>query len=1442
MRKLYCLCVVSSLVLNVSLHSLNAQCNLIGNIIFVTSTADSGPGSLREAIDCANATPGVNNIYFNIPGFQDQIIYVGAETGEPLPALTDQATIIDGTTQPGHGVAGDFSPRIILDGSLVNWTVPINALFIQGANCAVFGLEIRHWPDDGIDVNNANNVQIGGVAKYNIIYDCGWEQDFFPGAPGTGPWQGCGIVIKNNSNNCTVEANIIGTDENGTVGLGNEFCGILNLGASLNTIIGATSTSGGNIITGNPYGVLISGGYSVEVRRNSIYCNGKGIELTDGGNFSKTAPQILLASPEEVSGTASPNDIVELFLDSDVSCTGADCQGKVYLGTAVADGDGSWTISGPFDNGNNLNEGDYVTATATDFIDNTSEFANCASVLDLASCTQPDGIIYVTNTNDEGPGSLRQAILCANALAGPNNIYFNISGQGPHAVFVGTQTGDPLPLLTDDGTVIDATTQNGFGEDENFQPMIVLDGLLNNWDSPDNAILILGDDCEVYGLEIRNFPDDGIDITGAENCIIGAPEKGNVIYYCGSPVDFFPGLPNTGPWEGCGIVLKNGTRNCVVQSNIVGTNYLQNLDGGNEFCGIIVQSEGQGHLIGGPGPNEGNLVFYNASGILIDNEAFSVRLQNNSLVCNDTAGIVLRNGANFNKTSPEIDTASNLHIGGKGIPGDWVEVFLVDTSGCESSPCQGRYFLGNTFVANDSSWHIDAPFADSIGLLQDDLVLATATDTLNNTSAYSNCYQVNFICDLSIDEFIVGNDTCFSNLGALTLAVSGSGDTLIYELDGQNVGVDLLKNLSSGTHTIKVTDNFNCSLTETFEVENVDLASTAQFLVESNNLITNFNNISLGATNYQWTFGDGSVSTEESPTHVYDTTGLYDVCLIAEGGCQNDTICKKTAVFAQFDRVIFDIGDGVLVDGLIRIPFRVREFLEIVGFQFTIQKNSSELHFVGLENFALTGLSGANFDIQDSLITCSWADPTISGQTLPDSTVIFELLLESDSSFSGCAEVFLSQNPTPFEVVRFLDGEIVKTTLSFTFGEVCLADLFSGKIAGENGDPLNNAIVFTDIQAPDTTISDGSYRLAFSPNQALPFTIDPWKDVFISNGVTTFDMFKIQRHLLFIELLDSPYKHIAADVDNNGVITTFDLTLIRLVILFISNSFPNNESWRFVAEEYQFDNPDKPLIENFPEMITIEDYDDLNGNLNFVAIKVGDVTLDANTTLVTEGERLKLYMKTFEDRRNFRVAFYLEDRSDLASFQGTLGFGSNQDVEFHSDTEGFYFNATDELFSFLWWDVAGGLGNGLNTNEPLFEARFKSKSAMDAFLADVNIKSRPTASKAFSVEGEEMSLDLFQDVANANIEVLNDGQQFSAMPNPFDTQTHLVFELEKQEDVTIRIFDLQGRLVWTKELSLGAGEQSVTLHKVDLNNQSGVYLVKLFVEGEVFMQKVWLKD
>ncbi|MBI4468228.1 MAG: hypothetical protein HY650_02790, partial [Acidobacteria bacterium] len=74
----------------------------------VTQTGNSGPGSLRQAIELANLFPGADVINFNIPGAGVRVIRLSSA----LPVITGPV-FIDGTSQPGYSGV----PLIELDGT-----------------------------------------------------------------------------------------------------------------------------------------------------------------------------------------------------------------------------------------------------------------------------------------------------------------------------------------------------------------------------------------------------------------------------------------------------------------------------------------------------------------------------------------------------------------------------------------------------------------------------------------------------------------------------------------------------------------------------------------------------------------------------------------------------------------------------------------------------------------------------------------------------------------------------------------------------------------------------------------------------------------------------------------------------------------------------------------------------------------------------------------------------------------------------------------------------------------------------------------------------------------------------------------------------------------------------------------------------------------------------
>ncbi len=137
------------------------------------------------------------------------------------------------------------------------------------------------------------------------------------------------------------------------------------------------------------------------------------------------------------------------------------------------------------------------------------------------------------------------------------------------------------------------------------------------------------------------------------------------------------------------------------------------------------------------------------------------------------------------------------------------------------------------------------------------------------------------------------------------------------------------------------------------------------------------------------------------------------------------------------------------------------------------------------------------------------------------------------------------------------------------------------------------------------------------------YTITPNKDNDQINGLSTYDLVRIERHILGHQALETPYKLIAADANNSRSITTFDIVELRKLLLGTYVELPNNTSWRFIPANYVFPNPDNPFATIFPETIQLNNTP--GDSANFIGIKVGDVTCSATPEgLLPQRETLSL--------------------------------------------------------------------------------------------------------------------------------------------------------------------------------------------------------------------------
>lgn len=248
----------------------------------------------------------------------------------------------------------------------------------------------------------------------------------------------------------------------------------------------------------------------------------------------------------------------------------------------------------------------------------------------------------VASTADSGPGSLRQAVLSANATPGPDAITFAI-GSGVQTITPAT----PLPAITD-AVSIDGTTQPGYAG----TPIIELDGIQPGTDS--YGVVLVAGNSSVRGLAVIRFGKGGI-------LVDGPAATGNVI--AGNYVGLAPD----------GVTPRGNARNGL-DFQIIGGVFLV-LDGG---AGVWVRNGAHANTIGGTTAADRNVISGNGHGLVITEAG----TDNNSVVGNYIGTDAVGSTAVGNRTRGDylMNGPNGTVLGGNVIAGNgWSDVWVGDT-------------------------------------------------------------------------------------------------------------------------------------------------------------------------------------------------------------------------------------------------------------------------------------------------------------------------------------------------------------------------------------------------------------------------------------------------------------------------------------------------------------------------------------------------------------------------------------------------------------------------------------------------------------------------------------------------------------------------------------------------------------------------------------------
>lgn len=327
------------------------------------------------------------------------------------------------------------------------------------------------------------------------------------------------------------------------------------------------------------------------------------------------------------------------------------------------------------------------------------------------------------------------------------------------------------------------------------------------------------------------------------------------------------------------------------------------------------------------------------------------------------------------------------------------------------------------------------------------------------------------------------------------------------------------------------------------------------------------------------------------------------------------------------------------------------------------------------------------------------------------------------------------------------------------------------------------------------------------------WNIVPSKNSNPLNGVSTFDLVNLSKHILGVKKFTTGFEYLAADINNNKQVTTFDLVELRKLILGVNTDFPSNTSWRFVEKGFTFNLATNPLSQNFKEYIQIADIM-ANSQVSFWGVKIGDLNGDAlleNATGPIENRTrptLRLLAADLEmqpgDTRILQ--FFPEKTGDFLGWQAAFLFDENEieiDEILPETPDG---SAAPVAFR----TAPGRLAMNWFSGEP---TTFSPDG--EAFISlKIRALRKIRLSEALRLEDENLPAEAYSADETAfkiELQFLKNGAEnpaagLSVWPNPFSESVFLKLENAPVGECLLDVFDGAGRLVFSQKMDGATAE------------------------------------
>ena len=848
--------------------------------------------------------------------------------------------------------------------------------------------------------------------------------------------------------------------------------------------------------------------------------------------------------------------------------------------------------------------------------------------------------------------------------------------------------------------------------------------------------------------------------------------------------------------EAATVVVSTNNSPTALCKNI--TIFLNNL-GENTITGQQVDNGSSSGCLGGPLTYAVNPNFFACNDLSINGSTVVLTVTNSSgstascsavVTVNDTIAPVIAcpanvtvNCANFNGLGsfPGATATDNC-------PGPVVTVQVISaTNACDIGT------ITRTFTASDSEGNEDEctqlivvtgptdPLKQADIDFPADITLNSCTSTLPAVTGNTIVHTENATCtnvtvsytDVNLDPNTPCNFTIertWRVVDSCQLNGAGAGIFLHVQLITVN---DNMAPTITGYTDATFTSTTSCTVTVNYNMSGVSITDCGAVTVTNNSPF---------ATN----------PNSGNPSGVYDE-GIYNVIITATDGCGNiarDTvkitvIANNTPAFVC-QKVIRSINDQGFVDIL------ADEHVVSVG---------------GLCPGQVYQISYSQTDITDTIkrYTCD---------ELGDHTLFLHFWVDG-VYIDSCKTLATILDPA-----GFCTGNIFRVT---------------GDIHTENNEPVKGFVLTFDDGTGPVIITDdeGKYNFPEMESQG-DYMIKPSKNDGILEGVSTLDLVMIQRHILGSLKLNSAYKMIAADVNNDNKITAADLVELRKVILGLSDKFKNNTSWKSIDGKYTFPDQTRPFDYNYP---LYHQFFTPKGNMiaDFIGVKIGDVN---NSFVANANNQSKPRGSAAIEMKGVNAGQNEELKLDVQ----LIGINETDGLQLEFDVTGMtsikvsskYFNENELQYHYL--------GNKLYVNVITSETRVLGDATIFTITGISTIAGY--ASDMIGLTNTYLENEVYVNLVPVAVDqrwvndASNDFDIAQNKPNPWNDRTMIDCTVPGPGYVDMKISDVSGKVLVSRKVEVAKGHNLIEISSDKFEGSTGIFLYEIKFGGKTMYGKM----